>query len=67
MASQATFVAQAERTNATVEILDQTASHIGEVVKMINAIAGQTRCGAVAIAAPRDQWYCIAQSLIRRV
>jgi len=35
-------VSQAERTNATVEILDQTASRIGEVVKMINAIAGQT-------------------------
>jgi methyl-accepting chemotaxis protein len=35
-------VTQAEQTNATVEILDQTASRIGEVVKMINAIAGQT-------------------------
>jgi methyl-accepting chemotaxis protein len=35
-------VAQATQTNATVEILDQTASRIGEVVKMINAIAGQT-------------------------
>ncbi|WFU41670.1 methyl-accepting chemotaxis protein [Bradyrhizobium sp. CB82] len=35
-------VAQAERTNATVEILDQTAARIGEVVKMISAIAGQT-------------------------
>ncbi|GLR89156.1 methyl-accepting chemotaxis protein [Bradyrhizobium iriomotense] len=35
-------VAQAERTNGTVEILDQTAARIGEVVKMISAIAGQT-------------------------
>ncbi|MGY8666754.1 methyl-accepting chemotaxis protein [Bradyrhizobium sp. UFLA05-109] len=35
-------VAQAEQTNATVEILDQTAARIGEVVKMISAIAGQT-------------------------
>ncbi|MGV7213139.1 methyl-accepting chemotaxis protein [Bradyrhizobium sp. UFLA05-112] len=35
-------VAQAEQTNATVEILDQTASRISEVVKMIHAIAGQT-------------------------
>ena len=35
-------VAQAEQTNATVQILDQTASRIGEVVKMIHAIAGQT-------------------------
>ncbi|MCP3462840.1 methyl-accepting chemotaxis protein [Bradyrhizobium sp. CCGUVB23] len=35
-------VAQAEHTNATVEILDQTAARIGEVVKMISAIAGQT-------------------------
>lgn len=35
-------VSQATQTNATVEILDQTASRIGEVVKMINAIAGQT-------------------------
>jgi methyl-accepting chemotaxis protein len=35
-------VSQAAQTNATVEILDQTASRIGEVVKMINAIAGQT-------------------------
>lgn len=35
-------VAQAAQTNATVEILDQTAGRIGEVVKMINAIAAQT-------------------------
>src|SRR3954447_18899499 len=35
-------VSQAAQTNATVEILDQTAGRIGEVVKMINAIAGQT-------------------------
>ncbi len=35
-------VVQAEQTNATVQILDQTASRIGEVVKMINAIAAQT-------------------------
>ena len=35
-------VSQVEQTNATVEILDQTAGRIGEVVKMIHAIAGQT-------------------------
>ncbi|MBR0778836.1 HAMP domain-containing protein [Bradyrhizobium diazoefficiens] len=35
-------VAQAEQTNATVEVLDQTAGRIGEVLKMISAIAGQT-------------------------
>jgi methyl-accepting chemotaxis protein len=40
-ASAREAVAQAEQTNATVEILDQTASRIGEVVKMINAIAGR--------------------------
>jgi methyl-accepting chemotaxis protein len=35
-------VSQVEQTNATVEVLDQTAGRIGEVVKMIHAIAGQT-------------------------
>jgi methyl-accepting chemotaxis protein len=35
-------VAQAEQTNATVETLDQAATRIGEVIKMINLIAGQT-------------------------
>jgi methyl-accepting chemotaxis protein len=35
-------VNQADRTNATVETLDQAAGRIGEVVKMISAIAGQT-------------------------
>ncbi|MGY4233513.1 methyl-accepting chemotaxis protein [Bradyrhizobium sp. USDA 4449] len=35
-------VFQVEQTNATVEILDQTAGRISEVVKMIHAIAGQT-------------------------
>jgi methyl-accepting chemotaxis protein len=35
-------VAQAKQTNATVEVLDQTAGRIGEVLKMISAIAGQT-------------------------
>jgi hypothetical protein len=63
MASQATFVAQAERTNATVEILDRTASHIGEVVKM----PGRPVAVRSPLPLPPDQWYCIAQSLIRRV
>jgi methyl-accepting chemotaxis protein len=35
-------VSQVEQTNATVEILDQTAGRISDVVKMIHAIAGQT-------------------------
>jgi methyl-accepting chemotaxis protein len=35
-------VSQVAQTNATVEILDQTAGRISEVVKMIHAIAGQT-------------------------
>ena len=35
-------VEQAEQTNATVETLDQAAMRIGEVIKMINSIAGQT-------------------------
>jgi len=35
-------VAQAEQTNAMVEVLDQAATRIGEVVKMISAIAAQT-------------------------
>jgi len=35
-------VEQAEQTNATVEALDQAATRIGEVIKMINSIAGQT-------------------------
>ncbi|ALG69633.1 chemotaxis protein [Azospirillum thiophilum] len=41
-AISATAVQEADRTNATMQILVETASQIGAVVDLINSIAGQT-------------------------